>query len=144
MTEAADLTIDDIEPGRVSEWLWTVTEAEIDAFADLSGDHNPLHIDGDYARAQGFPGRVAHGFLLGAKLSGLIGMQLPGRRCLLLDQKLAYPNAVHAGDRVRILATVKECHEALSVIVLTVKATVERDGKAQTVGRGAVTCKILS
>lgn len=143
MTEAVDLSIDDIQIGLTSEWMWQVEEAEIDGFADLSGDRNPLHMDNDYAKGQGFPGRVAHGFLLGAKLSGLIGMQLPGRRCLLLEQKLAYPNAVHAGDTVRILATVKECHEALSVIVLTIKATVDREGKTQTVGRGAVTCKIL-
>jgi len=142
--KAEDLTLADIAVGNSVTIEWTVKESEIDAFADLSGDFNPLHMDADYAREAGFGQRVAHGYLLGAKISGLIGMKLPGQRCLLLEQTLAFPNPVYAGDRVTIRAQVKERHEEMSVIVLKLRAETDRTEKPITVARGTVTCKILS
>ncbi|MEQ8441484.1 MAG: MaoC family dehydratase [Alphaproteobacteria bacterium] len=141
---ADDLTLDDVEVGMSVAIDWQVTEREIDDFAQLSDDRNPLHMDSHYAVGAGFEGRVAHGFLLGAKLSGLIGMKLPGRRCLLLDQALSFPNPVYAGDRVTIRAEVKELHREMAVLVLKVRAESTHKGSVKTVARGTVTCKILS
>lgn len=143
MSKALDIALSDLVVGQCSQVTWHVTETELDQFAALSGDHNPLHMDADYAGDHGFAARVAHGFLLGAKLSGLIGMTLPGRRCLLLEQSLAYPNPVYPGDTVDITATVQDIHAELSLITLKVRATVQRDDARVTVGRGSATCKIL-
>ena len=138
-----DLAFDDLETGHSARVEWTVAEAELDAFAALSGDRNPLHMDPDYARGRGFPGRVAHGGLLAAKLSGLVGMVLPGRRCLLVDESLEFVAPVLVGDTVTIAATVKERWPDFSLLKLGIKATKPDAGKNRTVARGSVTCKIL-
>lgn len=139
-----DLAFEDIAVGDRAELEWQPIAADIDAFAILSGDHNPLHVDSEYARAQGFPDRVAHGMLLAAKVSALVGMVLPGRRCLLLDYELSHPNPVFAGDRVTVRGEVRETWPDLHLIELSIKAVKSVDGKDKTVARGSVKCKIRS
>src|SRR5206468_12651807 len=75
---ALDLSLDALSVGYTATIAWTAENAEIDAFAAVSGDYNPLHMDPAYATSLGFADRVSHGMLLGAKLSGFIGMVLPG------------------------------------------------------------------
>ena len=142
--EARSLSIADIQAGLKETLVWQVRADEIDDFARLSGDFNPLHMDADYARAQGFRDRVAHGYLQGAKISGMIGMRLPGKRCLLLEQAVAYPNPVYPGDEVTIELTVKELREEFGLIELKVRAVKIDNDKKTTTARGTVTCKILS
>lgn len=139
-----DLALDHIAVGDSVDLHWVPCADDIDAFAALSGDHNPLHMDADYARSQGFSDRVVHGLLLAAKVSALVGMLLPGRRCLLLDYSLAHPNPVYAGDSVRFRAEVRESWPDLALIELAVKAVKSVDGKDKTVARGTVKCKIRS
>lgn len=144
--EAFDRDINHFKIGDSVEMFWIVTKQEIDNFADLSGDLNPLHTDADYARKVGYEDRVAHGLLLGSKLSGLIGMQLPGRRCLLVDQHLSYPNPAYAGDRVQLMAIVSTMHLEMKIIELKVSITkpgTDEHKKIQ-VARGKMICKILS
>lgn len=142
---ATDNTIDDIAVGDSAELVWHVTHEEISAFAELSGDHNPLHIDAEYASSTGFDTQVAHGFLVGAKVSGLLGMQLPGRRCLLLDQSLAYPNPLYPGDEATIRVEIQSIHQDMAVLELKVSVVknIGESGKSVKVARGQVTCKIL-
>lgn len=143
MVDARERDIGDLSVGDRETLDWTVTEEEIDGFAALSGDRNPLHMDAIHARKSGFQDRVAHGYLLGAKVSQLIGMRLPGRRCLLLDQSLSFPNPMFPGDTVRVALEVADIHTELRVVSLKARATVRRDEKDVTVGRGSVTCKLL-
>lgn len=139
-----DLDFESIAVGDVAELEWQPSVEDIDAFAALSGDHNPLHMDDGYARGQGFAARVVHGLMVGAKVSALVGTLLPGRRCLLLDYALAHPNPVYAGDQVRFRAEVRERWSDFGLIELAVKAVKTVDGKDRTVARGTVKCKIRS
>lgn len=138
--DALDLNFQDIAVGREVTFSWRAKARDIDNFADLSGDKNPLHMDGTYAQGNGFDGRVVHGFLLGAQVSGLIGMALPGRRCLLMEENLAFPRPIYVGDEVIFHGTVVETHDELSLIMLKVSANISD----KTVMRGHVTCKLLS
>ena len=144
--KVVDLDITDIELGTVASLVWQVEAEEITAFAELSGDRNPLHVDGEYARSAGYQSEVAHGMLLGAKFSGLFGMKLPGKRCLLLEQTLAYPNPVYAGDQIALKVEVRDVHSELGIVEL--KVTAEKlsdfDDPGPQVARGKVICKILS
>jgi acyl dehydratase len=138
------LTIDDLTIGREAGIEWRVRAEDIDAYAALSGDRNPLHLDDDHARGRGFRGRLAHGGLLGAKISQLLGTKLPGRRCLVLEQSLVHLKPVYVGDRVRIAGRVREVWPELAVVEIAVTAIAEREGGNETVAKGRVRCKVQS
>lgn len=144
--EAIDRNIEDFRIGDRAKITWNVTKQDIASFANLSGDFNPLHTDIEYAISEGYRDCVAHGLLLSSKLSSLIGMKLPGRRCLLIDQTLAYPNPAYAGDRLNLSATITNLHLELRIVELKVSITkIEANAKTgNTVARGKMTCKILS
>ena len=144
MTNAREIAFEDLSPGVSADISWTVEVAEIESFADLSGDRNPLHMDGAYARERGFADRVAHGFLLGAKVSALIGMFLPGRRCLLMEENLNFPNPVYPGDEVTLSGEVVDTHTDLALVSLKIRGEKKDEDGAQSVVRGNVLCKILS
>ena len=144
MTSAREIAFEDLSPGVSADISWTAEVAEIESFANLSGDRNPLHMDGAYARERGFADRVAHGFLLGAKVSALIGMFLPGRRCLLVEESLNFPNPVYPGDEVTLSGEVVDTHTDLALVSLKIRGEKKYEGGAQSVVRGNVLCKILS
>ena len=139
-------SLKDIFIGQEVDHVWQVTAKQIDQFALLSGDYNPLHVSAKYAVDNGYQDRVAHGFLFGAQLSGIIGMLLPGERCLLLEEQLAFPEPIYPKDTILINCTVKKIWEDLSLIEVKVKAKKKTiDGsEGQTVARGKVQCKIRS
>jgi 3-hydroxybutyryl-CoA dehydratase len=120
-------SLKDIVVGQAVDYVWEVTAKQIDQFALLSGDYNPLHVSTEYAVDNGYHDRVAHGFLFGAQLSGIIGMLLPGKRCLLLEEHLAFPSPIYPKDTILINCTVREIWEDLSLIELKVKAKKEND-----------------
>ena len=144
MTSAREIAFEDLSPGVSADISWTAEVAEIESFANLSGDRNPLHMDGAYARERGFADRVAHGFLLGAKVSALIGMFLPGRRCLLVEESLNFPNPVYPGDEVTLSGEVVDTHTDLALVSLEIRGEKKDEDGVQSVVRGNVLCKILS
>ena len=144
MTSAREIAFEDLSPGVSADISWTAEVAEIESFANLSGDRNPLHMDGAYARERGFADRVAHGFLLGAKVSALIGMFLPGRRCLLVEESLNFPNPVYPGDEVTLSGEVVDTHTDLALVSIKIRGEKKDEDGAQSVVRGNVLCKILS
>ena len=74
--------------------------SEIEMFAEVSTDHNPVHLDDAYARDTIFEGRIAHGMLTAALISAVIGEQLPGHGTVYLGQTLKFRAPVRPGDRV--------------------------------------------
>jgi len=101
MKNIADKSIDQMSIGDKSSFKRTVTNEDIIEFARISGDINPLHLDAKYAASTKFKKRIAHGMFLGALCSRLVGVYLPGRRCLYLSQDLVFKNPVYIGDRVK-------------------------------------------
>ena len=83
----------------------TIGDREIELFAELSTDHNPVHLDDAYARDTIFEGRIAHGMLTASLISAVIGEQLPGHGTVYLGQTLKFRAPVRPGDRVE--ATVR-------------------------------------
>jgi len=100
--------IEDLAPGVSRSLEHAVTEEDIEAFGKLSGDRNPVHFDDDYARGTRFGGRIAHGMLTAAFVSTLIGMQLPGKGAVYLEQTLRFLAPVRPGDRLVVSCTVRE------------------------------------
>ena len=97
--------IENLAVGMESTLSKTVTEADINAFAEVSGDKNPVHIDADYAATTMFKERIAHGMLSAAYISAVFGMQMPGPGAIYMTQTLQFRAPVKIGDTV--VTTVK-------------------------------------
>jgi 3-hydroxybutyryl-CoA dehydratase len=96
---------EDLSIGQEASISNTVTADVINAFASVSGDRNPVHIDADYAAATMFKERIAHGMLSAAYISAVFGMALPGPGAIYISQTLNFKAPVKIGDTV--VATVK-------------------------------------
>lgn len=82
---------------------WLPTQAEFDAFATVSGDDNPIHVDADFAARTGFGRTVSHGMLIYAKLWGLLARHRPATR--QIRQTMMFPNPCFAGEEVMLRIT---------------------------------------
>ena len=94
------ICIEDIEMGMKRYLHKVVTDEDIEMFAKVSTDHNPVHLDDDYAKDTIFSGRIAHGMLTAGLISAVIGEQLPGHGTIYMGQTLKFKAPVRPGDRV--------------------------------------------
>ena len=106
------ICIEDIEIGMVRSLRKTVTDQDIELFAEVSTDRNPVHLDDDYAHDTIFGGRIAHGMLTAGLVSAVIGEQLPGHGTVYLGQNLKFLAPVRPGDSVLAEVEVKEIDHA--------------------------------
>ena len=102
------ICIEDIEIGMVRSLSKVITDRDIELFAEVSTDRNPVHLDDAYAQDTIFEGRIAHGMLTAGLISAVIGEQLPGHGTVYLGQSLKFLAPVRPGDlvtaEVRVLA----------------------------------------
>ena len=94
------LFLEDLTVGQSAEVSRQVEAADIDAFAAVSGDHNPVHLDETFAATTQFGGRIAHGMLSASFISALIASELPGPGAIYLSQTLKFLRPVRIGDTV--------------------------------------------
>jgi 3-hydroxybutyryl-CoA dehydratase len=99
--------LDELSLEQTASRVFMVDDAAIRAFADVSTDHNPVHVDEDFAAKSPFKGRIAHGMLLGAYISATLAGDLPGRGSIYVSQTLDFKRAVRPGDEVTIEVTIK-------------------------------------
>jgi 3-hydroxybutyryl-CoA dehydratase len=91
---------EDLTIGQSASFNRTVTESDILAYSELSGDTNPIHLDEDYAGRSMFKGRIAHGLLSAGFLSAVLGTKLPGPGAVYVAQTLRFKAPVRIGDHV--------------------------------------------
>lgn len=102
----------DLALGLSARFEAAVGEAEMTAFAAISGDRNPLHLDEAFARERGFPGRVVFGQLTSAFYSQLVGMHLPGRFALLHGVDVEFKSPAFVGDRLIVAGEIVHLTDA--------------------------------
>ena len=88
-----------------------ILHQDIVRFAELSGDFNPIHIDENYAKTQGFPGAIAHGDFSMALISALIATELPGPGTIFISYNIQFLQPVVVGDRVTVEVEIEELGE---------------------------------
>ena len=88
--------------GQSAEKEFLITEEIGRAFAKVSQDENPLHLQEDYAKKTAFGKRIAHGMLLGSYISAMLGMELPGEGTIYMKQELTFLKPVYYGDTIRV------------------------------------------
>ena len=94
------ICIEDIEMGMTRYLRKVVSDADIEMFAEVSTDRNPVHLDDEYAQDTIFGGRIAHGMLTAGLISAVIGEQLPGHGTVYMGQTLKFLAPVRPGDMV--------------------------------------------
>ena len=94
------IVIEDLEIGMIRTLTKEITDLDIELFAKVSTDHNPVHMDEAYAQDTIFEGRIAHGMLTAGLISAVIGEQLPGHGTVYLGQSLKFLAPVRPGDVV--------------------------------------------
>ena len=94
------MAITDFTLGQSAELTRTFTEADVMAFARVSGDFNPVHVDAAAAAASSFGERIVHGMLTASLFSTLLATKLPGPGAIYLSQSLAFLRPVKLGDTV--------------------------------------------
>ena len=112
------LYLEDLSIGQSADLVRTVGEADIIAFAAVTGDNNPVHLDADYAATTSFGERIAHGMLSAGYISAVIGTQLPGPGAIYLSQALRFKRPVKIGDEVTARATITEIDTAKARVTL--------------------------
>ena len=122
MTEqSAEYTFDEIMLGVKTKFTVQINESTINEFARISGDHNPLHMDEQYAAKTQFGKRVCHGMLLASFFSRLVGMYMPGKNALYFSQTLNFQTPCFVGDKVTIEGEVID--KSQSTRIITIKTT---------------------
>jgi 3-hydroxybutyryl-CoA dehydratase len=114
-----------------------VTDEVIRKFADVSGDHNPIHLDEEFAKNTRFGRRIAHGMLSGAFISAVLGYELRERKIVYLSQTLKFSAPVFIGDTVTATATVIKIREDKPIVTLETVCT-NQHGETLVTGEAAV------
>jgi 3-hydroxybutyryl-CoA dehydratase len=112
--------------GDSAEMSKTVSEEDVRAVAELTGDHNPVHLDEEYAAGTRFGRRIAHGMLGASLISAVLANELPGRGTVYLSQTLRFTAPVFLGDTVTARVVVKQVREDKPIVTLETVCTNER------------------
>lgn len=130
-----------IEVGDEASLDHTILAEDVAAFAALTGDYNPLHVDPAYASGTEFGRPVVHGMLSASFISTLIGMLLPGPGALWTGQTLNFRAPAFVGDVITVRGTVRQKVVAARLLALDVSVTNQR---GQEIVSGAATVKIIN
>ena len=127
---------DELSIGQAAEMSRVVGAADIEAFAEVSGDNNPVHLDEAYAKTTTFGERIAHGMLSAGYISAVLGTVLPGPGAVYLSQTLAFKRPVKIGVEVTAKVTVTAIDEAKGRVTLATVCQV--NGKTVVDGEAVV------
>lgn len=127
---------DDLSVGQTANQAHRVTETDVQMFAAVSGDNNPVHLDSEFAAASRFKERIAHGMLTGALISAAIACKLPGPGSVYLGQQLSFLRPVKLGDQLEVQLEVLEKLPKNQVRIRT--RVLNQQGKAVVDGEATV------
>lgn len=108
----------DFTEGQSASLSHKVTAADVEAFAKITGDTNPVHLDEAYAAKTRFGRRIAHGMLAVSYLSALLGTKFPGPGTIYLSQSVSFLAPVYLGDTITATATVSKYRAEKGVLTL--------------------------
>jgi len=111
MSENIKYYLEDLEVGMKATTTSTITGEMIDTFADITGDHNPIHVDAEFAATTQFGQRIAHGALSASFISAVLGNDLPGPGAVFIELNLRFRKPAFIGDEVTAVAEVAEINQ---------------------------------
>lgn len=136
MTYKDGYKFEDLSVGMTHQTEHVITENDIELFAQVSGDRNPLHMDDEFAKHTPFGQRIAHGALTASYISGILGNDLPGPGSIFVGLNMRFRRPVYIGSHVIVKVEVTEMKERGNRVTLKVSCNV--DGKAAISGEAMV------
>lgn len=140
LTPYSLLVFEEIEVGNHYLLEHTITEADVNSFAKLTGDFNPVHLDHDFALRTPFGKPIVHGLLTASFISTMIGMLIPGPGALWLSQTIEFLNPAFVGDKITVKAVLKRKSPATRILILDI--VIENQNGTQLV-QGESTVRML-
>jgi 3-hydroxybutyryl-CoA dehydratase len=104
--------------GETSELVKTITKSDIEQFAELVGDRNPVHVNPDFAKKTRFGRPIAHGMWGLSLVSAVLGTKLPGPGTIYLSQTVQFKAPVFAGDTLTAKVKVLEVRQDKPIVKL--------------------------
>jgi len=105
-------------PGDKASRTHTISDDMIQVFADLTGDHNPVHLDDAYAAGTRFGRRIAHGMIAAGLISATLANDLPGPGSVYISQTLQFKAPVYPGDTITATVEVRAVHPDKPIVTL--------------------------
>lgn len=118
MPQLQSYTFDELPVGKKATYTRTVTEQDIQLFAVVSGDINPLHLDSEFAKTTMFGERIAHGMMTGAIVSAALVMSLTGPGAIYRSQSLRFRRPVKIGDVITVHLEITETNPEKKVLTI--------------------------
>jgi acyl dehydratase len=116
--EPCSLTTPNIQPDLQLEFSFSVSAEMMSTFANLSGDHHPVHVDDAYAQSRGFKGRLVYGGLLVAQVSRLVGKELPIEHCFETRLEINFCEPLYVGEVAKFCASVATISDSVGIVLL--------------------------
>lgn len=135
-TTSTGRTRESLRIGDKGSFTKTISEEDVFAFADISGDFNPLHIDEAYAAKTAFKKRVAHGILTAGIISTVLGGDIPGVGTIFVELHIRFLKPVYFNDTVTATATVVDIQPPDRVRLMV--ACVNQHGRDVAIGHAVV------
>ncbi len=126
-----------LNPGESASRTMTITDETIRAFAELTGDRNPVHLDEAYAAGTRFGRRIAHGMIAAGLISAALANDLPGPGTVYLGQTLQFKAPVYPGDTITVTVEVKSVRADKPIVILSTVCT-NQDGTRVLEGEATV------
>lgn len=123
--------------GDTASLTRTFNDKDVRAFAELSGDKNPVHLDADFAATTQFGQRIVHGALVTSLFSTLLGMELPGEGSVYMSQSSQFRTPVNLGEEVTATVEIVDINEKKPVVTLKTTVT-NAAGKAVVRGEAVM------
>lgn len=133
------MRIDDFYVGQTASLKKVFLTEEVEAFAEMSLDCNPIHIDLDYAEHSLFGARIVHGFLVGSLISAVFGTQLPGEGAIYLHQEMNFRKPVFHGEEITATVVVTNIRKDKSILYFDTKC---ENAKGEIVIEGKAVLKV--
>jgi acyl dehydratase len=108
----------DYREGQSASITRHVTAEDVEAFARVSGDTNPVHLDAGYAATTRFGKRIAHGMLAVSYISAVLGTRLPGPGTIYLSQNVSFLKPVFLGDTITATVSVSKFRPEKGILTL--------------------------
>ena len=135
-------TFAELRAGMKAGLSHTVTREDIDRFADVTGDRNPIHVDEDFARGSRFGKPIAHGMFGAGLISAVLGTRLPGPGNMYMEQTLRFLKPVFIGDTITAAVEITELVPEKYRVRLSTTCT-NQDGVVVIEGEALLYFKVL-